>query len=110
MFSISTWPANRLSNFVIIGVLRISGDSRSGGGLGKRTGQRDQLRAETVVAHSARNVRAALAACEYSHCARSACQSVGMVVQLPVSWLAGNVQVKNTASVTAISAAATAAQ
>jgi hypothetical protein len=44
---------------------------------------------DSARAHSPMKVTTALAACEYSHWARSALQFVGTIVQLLVAWFAG---------------------
>nr|CAD6610777.1 hypothetical protein RKHAN_02333 [Rhizobium sp. Khangiran2] len=41
----------------------------------------------------------ALAACEYSHCCLSTCQSDGMLVQFSVAWFAGAVHIKKITNV-----------
>ncbi|CAI09794.1 hypothetical protein ebA6413 [Aromatoleum aromaticum EbN1] len=61
-------------------------------------------RTEAINAIRATRLSAALAAWEYSHCARSAIQSSGSTVQLLVAWLVGNVKVQNTTCVAKIQA------
>ena len=56
----------------------------------------------SVTEQNAVSITTAFTACEYSHTRRNPLQSSGIVVQLAVAWLAGNVHPKNIAKAATI--------